>query len=191
MQSIISLDGKCRTKEVKNVVAMFTQGSWDSQRIDLMASELGTVERHRKFSASGFVSTALAFVGKTAAHQTTYHLEACREQYQQAFNVSISNKCFHNQVRKDTILDLAIECCNQAISAVHRKTQCYQQQLVAKDQRSLLKRIGCLDLIAVDGCQPNLPSKCTWRSLSPKCAYCLSTSPRAWPMSGSTPLCRR
>ena len=156
---IVSVTGS----DVKSAITLseFLADS-DKSRFEIneLAKRVGALQRQGKsFDFAKFLHAGIAFQGKDGAHQASYHLDNCRDEYieRDKKNVTeISNKGFHQRLAQDTTLDFVEEVANCVVFQINKEQLKDPENPYTKMILRELKRLGITDIYSVDGCEITL-----------------------------------
>ena len=158
MSAIVSFNGNFVTTAIDSINDLFIKGrKFNESVIDSIASDelIGAIIRKaRSFNYANFITSGLNFVGNSAAHQQSYHLENCRIQYNMRFSKDgkdISNKGWHLRCSSDGTYNLMVELTNQMLSQVNGELSRFATKVIPPHVKETLDTLGVKGIYGIDG----------------------------------------
>ena len=158
MSAIVSFNGNFVTTAIDSINDLFIKGkNFNETVIDSIASNelIGAIIRKaRSFNYANFLTSGLNFVGNSAAHQQSYHLENCRIQYNMRLSKDgkdISNKGWHLRCSSDGTYNLMVELTNQMLSLVNTELSRHAAKVIPPHVKETLDKLGVKGIYGIDG----------------------------------------
>ena len=158
MSAIVSFNGNFVTTAIDSINDLFIKGkNFNETVINSIASNelIGAIIRKaRSFNYANFLTSGLNFVGNSAAHQQSYHLENCRIQYNMRLSKDgkdISNKGWHLRCSSDGTYNLMVELTNQMLSLVNTELSRHAAKVIPPHVKETLDKLGVKGIYGIDG----------------------------------------